>query len=260
MKIVLFSLLICSLSFSQAYLGFYTGTTGPSIVLPKSLNNLRLYLAPGGFNTSTNKDWIDSSGNGLNFSNGSALSTDVQNGITVPQFSGSTMMINNGNPIFNFPSKSFTWIMVFKATAGQAYQTMAGCYNGSKLLMWGIEATSEKFLFYYKDGSVANSTVTDLTGSGTWNIVAVTFNSYNDSVKIFMKGLKKSVQFTVTPVLFNDYSDGIGATLYQYNYPYWAFFGDIGAYLVYTDVKSDAEINGVCGYLASKFNLTWVNP
>ena len=196
--------------------------------------------------------WNDKSGNGRNASNlqtGALLTTNVQNGLSVLRFNGST---NNYSVSYSsFPRTAYTIFTV---------QFLSDSSSTYRRVIHGGASTNDQFLFV----GVVGQNVATFTGSGSaWNdLNANTPNSNNlnlwrivttwvsgSTLTPYVDGTAQNNK-TGTTAAFNNLTIGLSSASGNQRW-----FGDVGEIIIFDSALSTGQRQQIEGYLAWKWGL-----
>jgi VCBS repeat-containing protein len=152
-------------------------------------------------------------------------------------------------------NSDWTMFLVIKNTDNVAISKYDG---GTNKLLW--IGTSTTFKFTIRDSEADALDVITTESVADWKVITITYDNTTKTVTVYINGLT----FTATNA---SYSNDGWNTLYlflngQGNGTAPTTYGTgtgIAEWFITTDKKSTSDINGIAGYLADKFGLTWTN-
>lgn len=220
--------------------------------VPTDLANLRLWLKADAITGLSNNDpidtWADSSGNGYDATSTSTKRplyiTNVVNSLPVVRFDGSNDVMSNSG-MTGVGTGDFHVFIVHRRNGGAAtYRTIMSLGSGgsSPLLSVGPAHT------YYVNPLGSGTNVTDGANvDATWEVYEIKRSSGTFYVKK-MGGSETSGALTST--------GATGYILSGYTTdPFQPYPGDVAEIVVYTDVKSGADLTDIETYFTDKYAL-----
>jgi hypothetical protein len=242
-----------------------TVTASVSTLIPiESASNKLFWLNPNKISVSAIDQWTmdEPTGSGNYFWNSpgsTAPETSSLNSIGVYTPTGTNYMRLTDASGYRFIPSGSNWTMftVIKNTSGPAISKYDG---GTNKLFYIGDGSALRFLI--RDSAANDLDIITTANATNWQVLVTTYDNATKTLSAYVSGSS----YTDTNVSYSNVGwEMTGARLFlngQNNGTTATTFGTgtgIAEWVITTDKKSSSDINGIAGYLANKYGLTWTN-
>lgn len=193
---------------------------------------------------------------------------DTLNGYNVLNQTNVFLIVNN-NPanLLIGPADSLTSIGIMRATGqggtapGQAHAMQDSPSNSmiSVGLGGGGNNNNLRLICRTNNGQLVNIDGGNFVGTG-WQIVCWQYDAVTKTGKLIWGGNTYTATNALMDIMIFTNPTSVYYLGCNYNIaPYYDWQGYLGEFVEYTGIKTNAEINQLGNYFASKYGLTWVN-